>query len=87
MSEQLKLDLDKAINVLEEALAVIEDLHLMELSVDPDKPSEGRANNQKMAEISRDLLRAGELCRLAGAEIYMKYYVLKGHPDPRENNG
>lgn len=83
----MRLDLDKAINVLEEALGIVEDLHLMELAVDPDKPSEGRVNNRQMAEISRDLLRAGELCRLAGAEIYMKYYVLKGHTDPRESHG
>lgn len=82
MPDTIVLDLDKPLRVLEEVLAVLEEIDQKQYPVDPDA-GPARKNNPDLAKVSRDLLRAGELCRLAGSEVYTKYYELKGHVDPR----
>lgn len=76
------LDFDEVIRVLDQAAEELGEMNHLRLDTDPDV-GPGRKSNPQLAEISRTLLRVGEMCRLAGAEVYTAYYGLKGHPDPR----
>lgn len=77
------LDLAHVEDLLRSALGITQELHRTRAPIDPDR-GPGRRNDPDRAALSRDLLRAADLARLAGAELQEAYWNVKGYDDPRE---
>jgi hypothetical protein len=86
VQDTVRTDTGEITALLDEVRALMVALDGQEIPLDPDR-GRGRLNKSDAAALNRELLRAVEMCKLAGGEIAMLYWRLRSYRDPRYEDG